>query len=55
MKKHERTGFEKGFIDCSSNIQDIHENIEEYNSEKKFIVSIVLVHMIADIISNKKT
>ena len=35
-------------------MQDIYENIENYNLGKKRIVLVVLDDMIADIINNKK-
>ena len=33
----------KAFIECSSNMQDIYKNIEEYNLGKKRKVLIVLI------------
>ena len=36
-------------------MQDVYKNIEDYNSDKKIKVLIVLHDMIADMINNKKT
>ena len=44
----------KAFIEYSNDIDEIYENIEEYNAEKKRIRLIVFDGMIADILSNKK-
>ena len=45
----------KGFIEYSNDMDDIYKNIEEYNSNKKRKIIIVLHNMIADMLSNKKT
>ena len=44
----------KAFIDYSQTIDDIYENLEDYNSTKKRRVLIVFDDMIADMESNKK-
>ena len=44
----------KTFIEYSNNMDNIHENIEEENPNTKQKILIVLHHMIADMISNKK-
>ena len=44
----------KAFIDYSSTIDDVYENLEDYNATKKRRVLIVFHDMIADMESNKK-
>ena len=44
----------KAFIEWSNNMDDIYENIAEYNPNKKCKTLIVLDDMIANILSNKK-
>ena len=44
----------KAFIEYSSTMNDIYKNIEQYNPKKKRKILIVFVHMIADMLSNKK-
>ena len=44
----------KAFIDYSQTIDDVYENLEDYNSTKKNRVLIVFDDMIADMESNKK-
>ena len=41
-------------MEYSNDMQDVYKNIEEYNPGKKRKVLIVLNHMIADMINNKK-
>ena len=43
----------KAFIACSQTIDDVYENLEEYNPTKKRRISVVSDDMIADIKSNK--
>ena len=43
----------KAFIDYSQTIDDVYENLEDYNRIKKTRVSMVLDDMIADMESNK--
>ena len=42
------------FIECSNTMDDIYENIDEYNPNKKTKILIVFDAMIADIMTNKK-
>ena len=44
----------KAFIDYSQTIDNIYENLEDYNPTKKRRVLIVFHDMIADMKSNKK-
>ena len=44
----------KAFIDYSQKIDDVYENLEDYNSTKKRRVLILFDDMIADLKSNKK-
>ena len=44
----------KTFIEYSNDMNDIYNNIEEYNSNKKHKILITFDDMIADILSNKK-
>ena len=44
----------KAFIECSYNMGNIHENIDEYNPNKKRKILIIFENMIADMLSNKK-
>ena len=44
----------KAFIDYSQTIDDVYENLEDYNPTKKRRVLLVFDYMIADIESNKK-
>ena len=44
----------KAFIDCSNTMNDVYENIDHYNSNRKRKVLIVFDDMIADIVTNKK-
>ena len=44
----------KAFINCSQTIDDVYENLEDYNLTKKRRVLIVFDNMIADTESNKK-
>ena len=42
------------FIECSNTINDVYENIDEYNSSKKREILIVFNEMIAGVMTNKK-
>ena len=42
------------FIECSNTMDDIYENIHDYNSSRKRKILIVFDDMIADIMTNKK-
>ena len=44
----------KGFIEHSNNMDDIYNNIDDYNPTRKRKVLIVFDDMIADIMANKK-
>ena len=59
IKKRENGGRKhlndsNAFIECSNTIDDIYENIDEYNPNKKRKILVVFNEMIADIMSNKK-
>ena len=53
IKKRENGG-RKHLNECSNTIDDIYENIDEYNPNKKRKILVVYNEMIADIMSNKK-
>ena len=42
------------FTECSNTMNDVYENIDDYNPSRKRKVLIVFVDMIADIMTNKK-
>ena len=42
------------FIECSSTMNDVYENINDYNSNRRRNILIVFDGMIADIVTNKK-
>ena len=42
------------FIEYSNDIDDVYENIEEYNQSKKSIMLIVFDDMIVDMLNSKK-
>ena len=44
----------KAFVDYSQTIDDVYENLEDYNPTKKRIVTTVFNDMIADMDANKK-
>ena len=44
----------KAFIDCSNTMNDVYENIDLYNPNRRRKVLIVFDSMIADIMTNKK-
>ena len=44
----------KAFIECSNTMNDVYENIDHYNPDRKRKVLIVFDDMIADIMINKK-
>ena len=44
----------KAFIDCSNTMDDVYENINDYNSSRKRKILIVFDDMIAYIMTNKK-
>ena len=43
----------KAFIDCSNMVDDVYENIDDYNLNRKRKILIVFDDMIADIRTNK--
>ena len=58
IKKHENAGIKhlndsKAFIECSNTMDDVYENIDEYNPTRKRKILIVFNDMIADM-TNKK-
>ena len=59
IKKREDAGLKhvnnpNAFIECSNTIDDVHENIYDYNPTRKRKKLIVFDVMIADIMTNKK-
>ena len=44
----------KAFIECSNTMNDVNENIDDYNPNRKRKILIVFDDMIADIMTNKK-
>ena len=59
IRNRENTGIKhlndsKAFIEYSNTMNDVYENIDNYNLSKKRKILIVFDDMIADIITNKK-
>ena len=59
IKKREDVGikhlnYSNAFIGCSNTVDDVYENIDDYNSSRKTKILIVFDDMIADITTNKK-
>ena len=59
IKKREDAGIKhlndpNAFIECSNTVDDVYENIHEYNSGRKRNILIVFDDMIADIMTDKK-
>ena len=59
ISKRESTGLKhfndpKAFIEYSNDMQNVYENIDEYNTDKERKILIVFDDMIADMINNKK-
>ena len=59
INKHEKVGLNhfndpKAVMEYSNDMQDVYENIEDYNSIKKRKILIVFDDMIADMINNSK-
>ena len=52
IKKRENDPNE--FIECSNTMDDVYENIHDYNSIRKRKILVVFDDMIADIMTNKK-
>ena len=60
IKKRQSIGLKhvndpKAFIEYSSNMHDVYNNINDYNPEKEKKILIVFDDMIADMINNGKT
>ena len=59
IKKCEDAGIKylnnsNAFIECSNTMDDVYENIDDYNPSRKRKILIVFDDMIADIMTNKK-
>ena len=59
IKKREDAGIKhlndlNAFIECSNTMDDVYENIDDYNPKRKRKILVVFDDMIADIMSNKK-
>ena len=59
IKNRENAGIKhlndsKAFIECSNTMNDVYENIDLYNPNRKRKILIVFDDMIADIMTNKK-
>ena len=59
IKKREDVGIKhlhdsNAFIGCSNTVDDVYENLDDYNSSRKTKILIVFDDMIADITTNKK-
>ena len=59
IKNRENVGIKhlndsKAFIECSNTMNDVFENVDDYNPSRKRKILIVFDDMIADIITNKK-
>ena len=59
INKREKVGLDhfdgpKAFIKYSNDMQDVHQNIDDYNPRKKGKVLIVFDDLIADMINNKR-
>ena len=59
IKKLEDVGIKhvtnpNAFVECSNTMDDVYQNIDDYNSGRRIKVLIVFDEMIADIMNNKK-
>ena len=59
IKKRENAGINhlndlNTFIECSNTVDDVYENINDYNPSRKRKILIVFDDMIADIMTNKR-
>ena len=59
IKKREDVGIKycndpNAFIECSNTMDDVYENIDDYNPNRKRKILILFDDMIADIMTNKK-
>ena len=58
IKKREDAGIKhledsNAFIECSNTMNDVYENIDDYNPKRKRKILIVFDDIIADIMTNK--
>ena len=58
IKKRKKTGIKhfndsNTFIECSNTMDDVYENIDDYNPKRKRKIFIIFDDMIADIMSKK--
>ena len=59
IKNHKNTrikhlNYPNAFIECSNTMDDVYENIHDYNPNRKIKILIVFDDMIEDINSNEK-
>ena len=59
IKNRENAGIKhlnnsKAFIECSNAMDDVYENIDDYNPNRKIKILIIFDDMIGDIMTNKK-
>ena len=59
IKNHKNVGIKhlndsRAFIECSNTMNDVYENIDDYNLNRKRKILIVFDEMIADIMTNKR-
>ena len=59
IKNRENAGIKhltesKAFVDCSNTMDDVYENVDDHNLNRKRKVLIVFDDMVADIMANKK-
>ena len=59
IKNRENAGIKhvnnsKAFIECSNTMDDIYENIDDYNPSRRRKILIIFDDMVADIMTNKK-
>ena len=54
IKKREHLNNPNAFIECSNTMDDVYENIHDYNPNRRRKILIVFDDMIAHIITNKK-
>ena len=59
IKKREDAGIKhlndpNAFIECSNTMDDVYENIDDYNARRKIKILIVFDDVIADVMRNKK-
>ena len=60
IKNHENAGIKhlndsKAFIECSNTMDDIYENINNYNPNRRRKILIVFDDVIADLMTNKRS